>query len=376
MTLRVKTLREIGLPLVSVLVVICLSLFVIGCSGGGSSSSSEPEATEVTPASADDATASVSPVVVGTAASGAPLSGSVRLVDANGLLTSSADIQVDGTYSLEVDGMTSPFMVEASSTADGDVYYSFSNGAGVANITPLTSLGVFIASGQEPSDLFSSWINQSDTIDETSLDNASLIIYENLKDLMLANNVDSVDANVYTSELEANGTGMDGVLDAVDVAWDAVTGIVTITATGDSSTIPFNADILVDTGTTGDAGATTDTAATVVTVGVFRQEADMSYTDTGITLTFTVGVHCETWDRTTQGDDFNASPHLHYNAADLSFYSDDSFGWTEFGPGHTLQEAQDTCEAGVGGVEKVVNSTSFYKDKPNVYLKITNVTGG
>lgn len=116
---------------------------------------------------------------------------------------------------------------------------------------------------------------------------------------------------------------------------------------------------------------TTSTGATTVTVGVYRQETDLSFTDTGYDLVFEVGAVCETWDRTTNvSDSFSSTTHLHYNAANDSSYDGSTFHWTEYGPEHSLADVEATCAAGTGGVTKAVDSVNYYEDHPGVFLRI------
>jgi hypothetical protein len=61
-------------------------------------------------------------------------------------------------------------------------------------------------------------------------------------------------------------------------------------------------------------------------------------------------------------------------AASISYnHTDTIFSWTEFGPELDQSAIDATCSAGLNGKSKTVNTTSYYQDKPNVYLKITRV---
>lgn len=99
------------------------------------------------------------------------------------------------------------------------------------------------------------------------------------------------------------------------------------------------------------------------------------YTATGNTLVFDSKEECQTWSRTAQGDAHNSAAHLHYNAAASVSYnhSDTTFSWTEFGPELDQAAIETTCAKGTNGKKKTVTTTSYYQDKPNVYLKITKV---
>lgn len=105
---------------ITVLSIMTLGLMLAGCGGSGGISSE---------------------VVSGTAAVGAPLSGQVSLKDsASPAQEKSTVIASDGTFAIDVTGMKAPFVLQATGTADGTDYklLSFAEGAGTANINPLT----------------------------------------------------------------------------------------------------------------------------------------------------------------------------------------------------------------------------------------------
>ena len=114
-------------------------------------------------------------------------------------------------------------------------------------------------------------------------------------------------------------------------------------------------------------------AGKTVTLGVFTLQ-DGTYTDTGRTLVFDVGVACFTWTRKAQPHDEYLTVHDHYNAADETSYIDDTITWTEYGPGHSQEEIDATCAAGKDGTVKTANSTTYSSDHGgNIYLRITKV---
>lgn len=50
-----------------------------------------------------------------------------------------------------------------------------------------------------------------------------------------------------------------------------------------------------------------------------------------------------------------------------------TFSWTEFGPELDQESIETTCSDAIGGVNKTVTNSSYYQDKPNLYLKIISV---
>lgn len=117
-----------------------------------------------------------------------------------------------------------------------------------------------------------------------------------------------------------------------------------------------------------------DNTSWTITVGAFSLNNGV-YTALGNELIFDSKEECQVWSRTAQGDNHDSNSHLHYNAAADVSYDDNSttFSWTEYGPETTQASIESTCSNGANGVSKTVDNTSYYQDKPNVYLKITSV---
>ena len=133
-----KTLTKMMRSLLIVAFISCG-----GCAGGGSGQSSTP---------------APSPKVIGVAAAGLPLAGTVTLKDSSAIAKQlSTAIAAGGSFSIDVPGLTPPFLLQGSGTAGGTSYtfYSLASAAGTCNINPLTHLAVAMANGgQEPSALF------------------------------------------------------------------------------------------------------------------------------------------------------------------------------------------------------------------------------
>lgn len=117
-----------------------------------------------------------------------------------------------------------------------------------------------------------------------------------------------------------------------------------------------------------------DNTSWTITVGAFSLDSGV-YNAIGNEFIFDSKEECQIWSRTAQGDIHDSNSHLHYNAATDVIYDNNSttFSWTEYGPEIDQDSIENTCSAGVNGVNKTVNNTSYYQDKPNVYLKITKV---
>ncbi|MBV1920905.1 MAG: hypothetical protein KUG73_09505 [Pseudomonadales bacterium] len=208
-------------------IVLFFTIMVSGC-GGGSSSSGTGLVSD------NSSTAKIS----GTAATGAPIEGTVSLVDANGVSVM-VTILADGSFEIDIEGMEAPFMLQALDTAS-TAYFSYADGAGTVNITPLTSLAIFMSAGNtDPSVLFSDWGNQLDEIGAAELEANAQIIYANLSSQMADNNVDPQDFDIFSEVFSADGTGIDGVLDVIEVIF----GDAGIVITEGSDGVAFDIDI-------------------------------------------------------------------------------------------------------------------------------------
>jgi len=116
-----KNLVKRSFAAITVFSLMTFGLMLAGCGGGSGGVSSE--------------------VVSGSADAGAPLAGQVSLKDSSTpAQEKSTVIASDGTYAIDVTGMKAPFVLQATGSADGEEYklLSFAEGAGTANINPLS----------------------------------------------------------------------------------------------------------------------------------------------------------------------------------------------------------------------------------------------
>ena len=187
------------------------------CGGGGSSSSSSTS----TPTSSS---------VSGVAATGAPLSGAlIVLTDKNGK-TASTTANDDGTYSLDVTGLTAPFVIVATG-AVGDAQTTqtsivsdapVAGSSSTANINPLTNaIATLLSSGSDPSALSS---NMS-TVTGSNISNATALLNTALGGLSSASGAKS-NFNPITDSATANGTGFDKLLDNLTFSVQPGTGAI------------------------------------------------------------------------------------------------------------------------------------------------------
>ena len=200
-----------------VLVVFGAVAFLAGCGGGDYSA----------PAAAPAYT-----TISGTAAAGAPIIGSVTIKDSSSpAKTKTAVISADGKYTVDVSGMTGPFMMRADGTVGGRSYslYSAATSAdvgGTINVTPLTDLIVANIAGQIASTYFASGNFSGLTAAALATETNSL--RARLQPILTALGVGS-SIDLLRASFNADHSGLDAALDVLRVEVNSTTAKATIT---------------------------------------------------------------------------------------------------------------------------------------------------
>ncbi len=211
--------------------VFCLTVLLMACGGGGSdgNGSSQDQADSA------GATATLNGVV----ATGAPLSGTVEAVNAQGKSSGAVTIDADGSYTLTVEE-GAPYMLKATSSDMATVLYSYAEQAGLVNVTSLTSLALFEAyENGDLEELFNEWASTVDRPTEEEIEQAQAVIVANFEDIF--SNYEAMGEDFFTGEFEANGEGIDAVMDELSITINMDSGDVTVT--GPSGELTFNPDI-------------------------------------------------------------------------------------------------------------------------------------
>ncbi|CAH0349194.1 DUF2125 domain-containing protein [Aquabacterium sp. CECT 9606] len=175
------------------------------CGGGGSSD----------PATGPSASGNT---LSGTVAVGAPMTDAqVRILDSDGQVVSSqVGVDAAGVFTGVALTGTGPYRIEACGHV-GDNYrcvYSVSQGAGVANVTPLTTAAVLLATGESPEDLMS---GPGTSLDASSMAAAQSTLRTGLAGILADAGV-SPNFDFISGDLSAGTrTGYDRVLDSVGV---------------------------------------------------------------------------------------------------------------------------------------------------------------
>lgn len=197
--------------LILAVLVAMMAMVMGGCGGGGESGGV------------------VSSTVSGVAAAGAPLVGTVKLKDSSSPAKElPGTINIDGSFSFNVDGLKPPFILKAQGTASGTNYtlYSFSSGPGTANINPLANLAVANAAGG--ADLAALYTTPSAATMQLIAANLAKSVADIQTKLQPMLTLYNATANPISDSYVANHLGLDGVLDVIKVDISA-TGTVTLT---------------------------------------------------------------------------------------------------------------------------------------------------
>jgi len=209
-----------------------VSIALAACGGGSDSNS----ATTTPPVQ----TSPVSVVFSGTAAVGAPLEGSVTVKDSKGA-TKAAQIGTNGAYSVDVTGMTGPFVFRASGSANGHPYTVHSiatsaDAAGKVNITQLTDLIAANVGGQVAADYFDQFDKNAASATASSIDAEAAKLKEKLQAILTALGVDA-NADLLRTPFVPLASPLDKALDAIHVSVDTGTAVATISTTANTSVI-------------------------------------------------------------------------------------------------------------------------------------------
>ncbi len=188
---------------------IAATLLAAGCGGGGTAQ--PPAPTQLT----------------GVAATGAPMAGaSVSVIDSDTATTNPAAVTAaaDGSFTVNVTGLVAPLVIQATGTVDGAAFRALAvvptftaNAANTANVTPLTNaVAALIAPAGDPAALLiPATLASSGTAQRVA--NASALIVNTLSTDASIAAVLGTTFNPLTTAFTANGTGVDAVLDKLEV---------------------------------------------------------------------------------------------------------------------------------------------------------------
>ena len=180
-----------------------LAVSLTACGGGGGSSA---------PGSGNTGTPHVS--VSGVAAIGDPLaSAAIVLKDQQGA-SRTATSASDGSFSVDVTGLTAPFLIQATSQNGNTVLFSAATKEGSTNIDPFTDLainGYYRALGSSAASAFANITNTSLLPSQIELDNLA-VAFRNVLGAALLKHSLAAAFNIFNTGFSANGAGFDLLL--------------------------------------------------------------------------------------------------------------------------------------------------------------------
>lgn len=205
-----------SIKLSAIAFAVSSALFLTACGGGGGGGGS---------------VATPSSVISGTAAAGSPIIGKVTVKDSLGA-QKTVDIALDGSYSIDVAGMTGPFLFRAAGTVGGrDIaLVSAATSADVGNtinITPFTDLIVANIAGVAAEQYFTNNNPSAATLTPAELSTATATLTERLKPVLDAMGV-AGSFDLLRTAFKADRSGLDAVMDVVKVTVDPATAQATI----------------------------------------------------------------------------------------------------------------------------------------------------
>ena len=243
----------------SYMALICCGLLLTACGGGGGGTT--------TPAAS---------TIKGTASAGAPIIGTVTIKDSSTpFKTKTVTIAADGKYTIDVSGLTAPFMMSANGTVGGTTYnlYSAATSAdinGTINVTPLTDLIVANIAGQLASKFFAA--GNFSTLTTAELDAQETALQARLQPILTAAGVGAA-IDLLRASFATDHTGLDAALDVLRVTIDPTTAQATITNIISNQQITDDIASKIDTviaiGATGVASGITDLQAIVAGFNTF-----------------------------------------------------------------------------------------------------------
>ncbi len=161
--------------------------------------------------------------LTGTAATGAPIAGTVTVKDAKGVEKSVAT-GTNGSFTLDVAGMTPAYLLKVVPSNGSATLFSYATQNGqTVNLTPTTNLAMLLASNNaDLGAVYSSW--NGSAISEAAVKTAEGTVRANLAAEFTAAGLDITSIDLFTTAFTADSTGIDGVMDNLTIAVDFVAG--------------------------------------------------------------------------------------------------------------------------------------------------------
>ncbi len=172
--------------------------------------------------------------LTGTAATGAPIDGTVTVKDAKGVEKNIAT-GTDGSFTLDVAGMTASYLLKIMPSSGPTLYSYASQNGQTVNLTPTTNLAMNLAASPTTLDaMYADW--DGTAVTAALVATAEGTVRANLVTQIEAAGLDAATFNLFTTAFTADSTGIDGVLDNITITVDTTTGDYTFDD-GDGNTV-------------------------------------------------------------------------------------------------------------------------------------------
>ena len=147
-------------------------------------------------------------ILTGTAAAGAPIEGTVTVAGANDRTAGPIAIDPDGSFTVNVEDLTLPFLIEVVGTANGQNVHLFtaSTEVGRVNVTPMTHAATRAALGSAITSI------TQDIPTDIDVDNVARNIAQIVQPILEQMGVQA-DVDLLHGVFEANGVGIDLLMD-------------------------------------------------------------------------------------------------------------------------------------------------------------------
>ena len=158
--------------------------------------------------------------LIGTAAVGMPVKGDIFVIGTDGK-TLNTQSNINGKYSVNLGGQPGPYLVRVEPDDNSlPALYSYATSSGVTNITPFTTLALFLAYPNDFPNSFNNWATLHSNWNPTNLKQARAKINANFATQLQNSGVDPIVYDFFTVPFEANQTGIDAFLDNYNVSFD------------------------------------------------------------------------------------------------------------------------------------------------------------
>lgn len=226
-------MKKFRASILSAALFTATAVLLSACGGGGGDNVVAPTPVPV-------ATETVS----GTAATGKALAGTVIVINKDGKASDPVVINADGTFKVVVP-KGAPYLIKASNGKPGEslveLYSFLADATKQVNVTQLTTQALYDANGQQKvADLYATWAAHHADLTQAKVDNAARKVAANLKVLLTTAGLNPKTVNIFNDVFKANSTGLDKVLDQVQISYNCNISSCNVNYTVNGFAFPWN----------------------------------------------------------------------------------------------------------------------------------------